>query len=85
VLLHFFGITGAAVASLLGYTTIAVFTASAISRSTHLRLHQLMVPTPAVTKALMLRSISLLLGQHHRAPPGRHRRKQRRHRRGEKN
>jgi O-antigen/teichoic acid export membrane protein len=74
VLLHFFGIMGAAVASLLGYTTIAVFAASAISRSTQLRLYQLMVPSPAATKSLVLRGISLLLGRHHRASPGRHRR-----------
>ena len=73
VLLHFFGIMGAAVASLLGYTTIALFAASAISRSTQLRLHQLVVPTPAVTKSLMLRGISLLPGRHHRGTPGRHR------------
>ena len=72
VLLHFYGIIGAAVASLLGYTTIAVFAASAISRLTQLRLRQLMVPSPAVTKSLMLRGISLLLGRHHGAAPGRH-------------
>ena len=82
VLLHFFGIMGAAVASLLGYTTIAVFAASAISRSTQLRLHQLMVPSPAVTKSLMLRGISLLTGGNPRVFPGRHRRGQGRHRRG---
>ena len=74
VLLHFFGIMGAAVASLLGYTTIAVFAASAISRSTQLPLHQLMVPSPAATKSMMLRGISLLPGRHHRAAQGRHRR-----------
>jgi O-antigen/teichoic acid export membrane protein len=85
VLLHFFGILGAAVASLLGYTTIAVFAASAISRSTQLRLHQLMVPSPVATKSMMLRGISLLLGRHHHASPGKHRHEQRRHRRGEKN
>lgn len=73
VLLHFFGIMGAAVASLLGYTTIAIFTASAISRSTHLPLHQLMVPSPAATKSLMLRGISMLPGRPHRAYQGRHR------------
>jgi O-antigen/teichoic acid export membrane protein len=75
VLLHFFGIMGAAVASLLGYTTIAVFAASAISRSTHLPLHQLMVPTSAATKSLMLRGISLLRGRHHHSSP-RHRREE---------
>jgi antigen flippase len=74
VLLHFFGIMGAAAASLLGYTTIAIFAASAISRSTHLPLRQLILPTPAATKSLMLRGISLLRGRHHRASPGRHRR-----------
>ena len=71
VLLHFFGIMGAAVASLLGYTTIAVFTASAISRSTHLPLHQLMVPRPAAMRSMMLRGISMLPGRHHRATQGR--------------
>ena len=68
VLLHFFGIMGAAVASLLGYTTIAVFAASAISRSTQLPLHQLMVPSPAATKSMTLRGISMLPGRYHRAP-----------------
>jgi antigen flippase len=71
VLLHFFGIMGAAVASLLGYTTIAIFTACVISRSTHLRLRQLMVPSPAVTKSMILRAISLRPGRHHRASQGR--------------
>jgi O-antigen/teichoic acid export membrane protein len=85
VLLPFFGIMGAAVASLLGYTTIAVFAASAISRSTQLRLRQLMVPSPAAMKSMMLRGISLLLGRHHRASPGKHRDGQRRHRRGAEN
>ena len=78
VLLHFFGIMGAAVASALGYTTIAVFTACAISRSTRLPLHQLMVPSPAAMKSMMLRAISLLPGRHHRAS-------HRRRRRGEEN
>jgi O-antigen/teichoic acid export membrane protein len=68
VLLHFFGIMGAAVASLLGYTTIAVFTASAISRSTHLPLHKLMVPSPAAMKSMTLGGISTLPGRHRRAP-----------------
>jgi O-antigen/teichoic acid export membrane protein len=75
-LLHFFGIMGAAVASLLGYTTLAVFAASAISRSTQLQLRRLIIPSPAVTKSLMLRGISLLLGRHHSASPGRHRRRE---------
>jgi antigen flippase len=77
VLLHFFGIMGAAVASLLGYTTIAVFAASAISRSTQLPLHQLMVPSPAATKSMMLRGVSLLPGGYYRASRGRHRREKR--------
>lgn len=85
VLLHFFGIMGAAVASLLGYTTIAVFAASAISRSTQLRLRRLIVPSPAATKSMMQQGISLLLGRHHRASPGRHRRGQGRHRQEEEN
>jgi O-antigen/teichoic acid export membrane protein len=73
VLLHFFGIVGAAVASLLGYTTIAVFAASAISRSTQLPLRQLMVPSPAALKSMVLRGISMLPGRHHRAYRGRRR------------
>ena len=78
VLLHFFGIMGAAVASLLGYTTIAVFTACAISRSTRLPLRQLMVPSRASMKSMMLRAICMLPGRHHRGS-------QRRRRRGEEN
>jgi antigen flippase len=73
VLLHFFGIMGAAVASLLGYTTIAVFTAAAISRSTHLPLHQLMVPSPAAMKSMILRGASMLPGRHHHSPRGQRR------------
>jgi antigen flippase len=85
VLLHFFGIMGAAMASLLGYTTIAVLAALAISRSIQMRPHQLMVPSPAATKSLMLRGTSLILGRGHSVSPGRHRRRQGRHRRGEEN
>jgi len=70
VLLHFFGIMGAAVASLLGYTTIAVFTAAAISRSTHLPLRQLMIPSPAAMKSMMLRGVGLLPGHHRAAEDG---------------
>jgi O-antigen/teichoic acid export membrane protein len=71
VLLHTHGILGAAVASLLGYSTLAVFTVLAISRSTHQRIRPLIIPTWPVTKSLVARSISLIpVRQHSR---GQHR------------
>jgi len=71
LLLHASGIFGAAVASLLGYSTIAIFTAVAISRSTNQRIRPLVVPTWPVTKSLAARSLSLLPVPHR--APGRHR------------
>jgi len=71
VLLHTSGIFGAAVASLLGYSTIAVFTVIAISRSTHQRIRPLVIPTWPVTKSLVIRSISLIPVRHR--SQGRHR------------
>lgn len=70
VLLHTYGIFGAAVASLLGYSTIAAVTVVAISHSTHQRIRPLVIPTWPVTKSLAVRSRSLLV--RHRLP-GRHR------------
>jgi O-antigen/teichoic acid export membrane protein len=71
VLLHLYGIFGAAVASLLGYSTIAVFAVVVIRRSTHQRIRSLVIPTWPVTKSLVVRSASLLPGRRH--SPGRHR------------
>lgn len=71
VLLHTNGIFGAAVASLLGYSTVALFTAVAISHSTRRGIRPLVIPTWPVTKSLVVRSFSLLPG--HRRLPGRHR------------
>ncbi len=53
VLLRLFGIFGAALASLLGYSTIAVFTVVAISRSTHQPIHLFVIPTWQATKSLV--------------------------------
>jgi O-antigen/teichoic acid export membrane protein len=63
VLLHTNGIFGAAVASLIGYSTIAIFTVVAISRCTDKRIRPLVIPTRPVAKALIVRSFSLLPGQ----------------------
>jgi O-antigen/teichoic acid export membrane protein len=71
VLLHTYGIFGGALASLLGYSTIAVFTAVAISHSTGKSIRSLVVPTWPVTKSFMVRSVLLLPGRHR--PPGRDR------------
>jgi O-antigen/teichoic acid export membrane protein len=73
VLLHTYGIFGAAVASLLGYSTIAIFTVVTIRRSTHQKIRSLVIPTWPVTKSIVARSVSLLPGQYrsrgrHRAP-----------------
>ena len=47
LLLHTYGILGAAVASLLGYSTIAIFTVCVISRSTHQPVLRLIFPRRA--------------------------------------
>jgi O-antigen/teichoic acid export membrane protein len=70
-LLHLYGIFGAAVASLLGYSTIAVFAVVVIRRSTHQRIRSLVIPTWPVTKSIVVRSASLLPGR--RRSQGRHR------------
>jgi O-antigen/teichoic acid export membrane protein len=82
-LLHAFGIFGAAVASLLGYSTAAIYTAAAISHSTHQSVRSLVVPTRPVARSLVVQSVSRFRGRHrvparlhfpvpHRSP-GRHR------------
>jgi O-antigen/teichoic acid export membrane protein len=71
VLLHLYGIFGAAVASLLGYSTIAVFAVVVIRRTTHQRIRSLVIPTWPVTKSLVVRSASFIPGRHR--SPGKHR------------
>jgi O-antigen/teichoic acid export membrane protein len=71
MLLHMDGILGAAIASVLGYSTIAIFAVFIIGRTTHQSVRSLIIPTWPVTKALAIRSLSLALGQ--RRSPGRHR------------
>ena len=77
VLLHVFGILGAAVASLLGYSAIAIFAVVAISRSTRQRIYSLVIPTWPVAKSLVVRGIALVPSPHrssglHRSPVKRH-------------
>jgi O-antigen/teichoic acid export membrane protein len=62
VLLHAYGIFGAAIASLVGYSTIAVFCVMAMSRSTQITVSSLVIPDWQTTKELLLRSISLIPG-----------------------
>jgi len=57
VLLTSYGIFGAAIASLLGYSTIASFTVVAISRSTRQGIRELVIPTWPVTKSFVVRSV----------------------------
>ena len=71
VLLHTNGIFGAAVASLLGYSTLAIFTVVVIRRSTRQGIRSLMIPTWPVTKSLAVRSVAILPGRPR--SPGRHR------------
>ena len=82
VFLHTNGIFGAALASLLGYSTIAVFAVIAIRRLTRQEIRSLVIPTWPVTKSLTARSMSLIpvrrrsrgrhrLPRRHR-PPARH-------------
>ncbi len=71
VLLHVLGIFGAAVASLLGYSTVATISVLAISRSTKQSVRLLVIPTLPVAKSLVVRGGALLPGR--RRPPGRHR------------
>ena len=53
VLLRAYGIFGAALASLLGYSTIAAFTVIFISRSTHQPIRLFVIPTWQATKSLI--------------------------------
>jgi O-antigen/teichoic acid export membrane protein len=70
VLLDTYGIFGAAIASLLGYSVVAIITIVAISRTTNQKLRLLVVPTWSTTISLVTRSLSLLPLQH--GVPGRH-------------
>jgi O-antigen/teichoic acid export membrane protein len=63
VLLHTHGIFGAAVASLLGYSTVAIFLLVVISRSTHQSVRSLVIPTWPLAKSLVARGIALLPGR----------------------
>jgi O-antigen/teichoic acid export membrane protein len=65
LLLHTYGIFGAAIASLLGYSTVAVVAVIAISRSTHHSVFFFVVPRWAFTKSLVARSFSLLPALRH--------------------
>jgi O-antigen/teichoic acid export membrane protein len=73
LLLHTSGIFGAAVASLLGYSTFAVFAVVAISRSTHQPVRTLVIPTRSIAMSLMARSVSPVRVRLRRHRPGRHR------------
>jgi len=70
VFLHAYGIFGAAVASLLGYSTIAIFTVVTIKRSTRQKIRSLVIPTWPITKSIGVRSYSLFPGR--QRFPGRH-------------
>jgi len=65
-LLHSYGIFGAAIASLLGYSTIAVFTVVAISRSTHQPFRLFVIPTKQAIKSMMIPSTFAKRGRHKR-------------------
>lgn len=73
VLLHEYGIFGAAVASLLGYSAIAAFCVVVISRSTHVAIRSLVIPSWPTTKSLLLRSVSFVLKGDRIRNGGRHR------------
>ena len=60
LLLHTYGIFGAAIASFLGYLTVAIVAVTAISRSTHHSVALLVTPRWAFIKSLVARSFSLL-------------------------
>lgn len=73
LLLHTSGIFGAAVASLLGYSTFAVFAVVMISRSTHQPVRTFVIPTRSIAMSLMARGVSGVRVRLRRRPPGRHR------------
>jgi O-antigen/teichoic acid export membrane protein len=60
LLLHTYGIFGAAIASFLGYLTVAIVAVIAISRSTHHPVLFLVIPRWAFIKSLVTRSFSPL-------------------------
>jgi O-antigen/teichoic acid export membrane protein len=60
LLLHAYGIAGAAVASLLGYSAVAAVAVAAIRRSTGCGIRSLVIPTWPVTKSLAVRSAAIL-------------------------
>jgi len=65
VLLHADGIFGAAVASVLGYSTVAAVTVVGISRSTHLKIRSLVIPSWSVTRWMVLRTVCPASRRHH--------------------
>jgi O-antigen/teichoic acid export membrane protein len=71
VLLHFDGILGAAIASLLGYSTIAIFAVTAISHSTRQGIRVLVIPSWQVARSLGVRSVCMC--RERRRFAGRHR------------
>jgi O-antigen/teichoic acid export membrane protein len=73
LLLHTSGIFGAAVASLLGYSTFAIFAVVVISRSTDQPVRTFVIPTRSIAMSLMTRSVSLVRARLRRHRPGRHR------------
>jgi O-antigen/teichoic acid export membrane protein len=73
LLLHTSGIFGAAVASLLGYSTFAVFAVVVISRSTHQPIRTFVIPTRSIAMVLMARSLGPVRARLQRHRPGRHR------------
>jgi O-antigen/teichoic acid export membrane protein len=77
ILLHTYGILGAALASLLGYSTIAVLAVGITRRSTQQSIRSMVIPTWPVTKSLAARSASAFVGR--RRSPGQHRSLERHH------
>lgn len=65
LLLHTCGIFGAAIASSLGYSTIAIVAVIAISRSTHQAVLRLVIPPWALIRSVISRSFSLLPSLRH--------------------
>lgn len=74
ILIHHYGIFGAAVASLLGYTTTAGFCVYAISHSTRLNARAIVIPTWSTSRLLMLRCLTLLPARNRQVVSGKHRR-----------
>ena len=74
ILLHYYGIFGAAVASLLGYTATAGFCVYAIAQSTNLKVSNIVIPTLSAARLLIVRAFGLLPTRHRQLIAGRHRR-----------